>query len=69
LLAGLFSSSTSNIRIIADLGLSDKLVEFIGELPTKDLLYLYSDSIYINSWGIIGAFKGKLIDYIIRDLE
>ena len=24
---------------------------------------------YVNGWGIIGAFKGKLIDYIIKDLE
>ena len=57
------------MRIVANLGLSDKLVKFISKLPTEDLLYLYNNSIYINSWGIIGAFKGKLINYIIKDLE
>ena len=69
MLARLFPSFTGNIRIVANLGLNKKLVGLIGQLPTKDLLYLYGDSVYINSWGIIGAFKGKLIKYIIKDLE
>ena len=69
LLARPFFGSTSNIKIVADLGLNNKLVKIIGKLPTKDLLYLYSNSAYINGWGIIGTFKGKPINYIIKDLK
>jgi len=32
-------------------------------------IYFVGDSAYVDGWGMIGAFKGKLIDYIIRDLE
>jgi hypothetical protein len=52
---------------VADLSLYKKLVSLIGELLTKDMFYLYSDSAYINSWGLINAFKVKLIKYIIKD--
>ena len=55
--------------MVTDLGLYKKLVGLIGELPIKDLLYLYSDSAYINRWGLISAFKGKLIKYIIKTLS
>ena len=68
-LAKPFLNSTGDIRIVTDLNLSNKLVKLIGKLPTKNLLYLYSNSMYVNGWGIIGAFKSKLIDYIIKDLE
>ena len=33
---------------MVNLGLSNKLVKIIGELPAKNLLYLYGDSTYIN---------------------
>ena len=55
--------------MVADLGLGEKLVRLMSQLLTKDLLYLYGNSAYINGWGIIGAFKSKLIEYIIKDLE
>jgi hypothetical protein len=68
-LAGPFPGSTGDMRMVADSGLGDKLVELMGELPAEDLLYLYGDSAYVDGWGIIGAFKGKLINHIMRDPE
>ena len=67
MLAGPFLGSTGDIRMVTDLGLCKKLIALIGELLNEDLLYLYSNSAYINRWGIISTFKSKLINHIIRD--
>jgi hypothetical protein len=55
--------------MVTNLGLYKILVGLIGELLIKDLLYLYSNSAYINRWGLISTFKSKLIKYIIKDFK